>query len=375
MSSPRSVWKEAGYGSVSVCPAELPCMGVSFGCALPVVLAGHLSRKLVAIAVIDEKNTSAEHTRLKSIIQQVARDYRDQFHSELKVPTVVVLNTSNQQYFLLDRQINNAEDMVQFINNILDGTVDSVFRSSPLLGCFLFGLPLGVVSIMCYGIYTADADGHDERYEVELGLFARKSAAAPFLQKHSDEPWQAPVLSGKSGWRSVIFVKNAVGTSLTWTPSDLTRTGFPIGPQFDPGPGRFFRSDPGQLQLVSGPSSEKRNAQSLKAHDAEASKAAREPGAGGGAVAVFPEAAGRSRQTASSRAQQNVTTNRTGAIRPAAKAKPTKVRSSSMTSPRSAEMCRELGPAQTGRLVKPQWSSCFCKPTWTDQEPHTDVTG
>lgn len=44
--------------------------------------------------------------------------------SELKVPTVVVLNTSNQQYFLLDRQITNAEDMVQFINNILDGTVE-----------------------------------------------------------------------------------------------------------------------------------------------------------------------------------------------------------------------------------------------------------
>uniref|UniRef100_A0A9L0IAI4 protein disulfide-isomerase n=1 Tax=Equus asinus TaxID=9793 RepID=A0A9L0IAI4_EQUAS len=147
--------------------------------------------KLVAIAVIDEKNTSTEHTRLKSIIQEVARDYRDQFHSELKVPTVVVLNTSNQQYFLLDRQITNAEDMVQFINNILDGTVEaqggdsilqrlkrivfdakstivSIFKSSPLMGCFLFGLPLGVISIMCYGIYTADADGGyiEERYEV-----------------------------------------------------------------------------------------------------------------------------------------------------------------------------------------------------------------
>lgn len=110
---------------------------------------------------------------------------------ELKVPTVVVLNTSNQQYFLLDRQIKNAEDMVQFINNILDGTVNaqggdsivqrlkrivfdakstivSIFKSSPLMGCFLFGLPLGVISIMCYGIYTADTDGGyiEERYEV-----------------------------------------------------------------------------------------------------------------------------------------------------------------------------------------------------------------
>ncbi|XP_045383312.1 protein disulfide-isomerase TMX3 isoform X3 [Lemur catta] len=100
--------------------------------------------KLVAIAVIDEKNTSVEHTRLKSIIQEVARDYRDHFHrdfqfghmdgndyintllmDDLTIPTVVVLNTSNQQYFLLDRQIKNAEDMVQFINNILDGTVEA----------------------------------------------------------------------------------------------------------------------------------------------------------------------------------------------------------------------------------------------------------
>lgn len=39
----------------------------------------------------------------------------------------------------------------------------SVFRSSPLLGCFLFGLPLGVISLMCYGICTAETDdGSDE---------------------------------------------------------------------------------------------------------------------------------------------------------------------------------------------------------------------
>lgn len=81
--------------------------------------------------------------------------------------------------------------MVQFINNILDGTVEaqggdsifqrlkrivfdakstivSIFKSSPLMGCFLFGLPLGVISIMCYGIYTADTDGGyvEERYEI-----------------------------------------------------------------------------------------------------------------------------------------------------------------------------------------------------------------
>ncbi|XP_049638136.1 protein disulfide-isomerase TMX3 isoform X1 [Suncus etruscus] len=166
--------------------------------------------KLVAIAVIDEKNSSLEHTRLKSIIQEVAGNFRGQFHrdlqfghmdgneyintllmDELSVPTVVVLNTSNQQYFLLDRQIKNAEDMVQFIHSILDGrveaqggdsilhrlkriifdaksTVVSIFKSSPLMGCFLFGLPLGVISIMCYGIYTADTEASyiEERYDL-----------------------------------------------------------------------------------------------------------------------------------------------------------------------------------------------------------------
>lgn len=110
---------------------------------------------------------------------------------ELTVPTVVVLNTSNQQYFLLDRQIENASDMVRFIDNILNGTVEaqggdsilqrlkrimfdarttvvSIFKSSPLMGCFLFGLPLGVISIMCYGIYSADTDGGymEEQYEI-----------------------------------------------------------------------------------------------------------------------------------------------------------------------------------------------------------------
>ncbi|XP_074843613.1 protein disulfide-isomerase TMX3 isoform X2 [Carettochelys insculpta] len=177
--------------------------------------------KLVAIAIIDDKNSSAEHTRLKSVIQEVAKDYRDHFHrnfqfghmdgndyinsllmdcltyifSDLTIPTVVVLNTSNQQYFLPDRCIESTKDLVQFINDVLDGTaqaqggdgflqrikrifydarstVVSVFKSSPLLGCFLFGLPLGVISIMCYGIYTADTDGGIEINETskkELG--------------------------------------------------------------------------------------------------------------------------------------------------------------------------------------------------------------
>uniref|UniRef100_A0A8C5R2M2 Protein disulfide-isomerase TMX3 n=1 Tax=Leptobrachium leishanense TaxID=445787 RepID=A0A8C5R2M2_9ANUR len=100
--------------------------------------------KLVAVAVIDEKNNSAEHMGLKSIVQDVAKNYRDHFHrdfqfghmdgneyinsllmDELSVPTFVVLNTSNQQYFLPSKPITSIEDMVQFINSILDGTAEA----------------------------------------------------------------------------------------------------------------------------------------------------------------------------------------------------------------------------------------------------------
>nr|XP_015210139.1 PREDICTED: protein disulfide-isomerase TMX3 [Lepisosteus oculatus] len=138
--------------------------------------------KLVAIAVLDEKTASEESTRLKSLIQRVAKEYRDHFNrdfqfghmdgndyinslimDEVSVPTIIVLNTSNQQYFLPNKAINSIEDLVQFINQVLDGTAEaqggdgiiqrirrvaydakstvvSVFKSSPILGCFLIKL-------------------------------------------------------------------------------------------------------------------------------------------------------------------------------------------------------------------------------------------
>uniref|UniRef100_A0AAQ6AHK9 protein disulfide-isomerase n=1 Tax=Amphiprion ocellaris TaxID=80972 RepID=A0AAQ6AHK9_AMPOC len=105
---------------------------------------------------------------------------------EVTVPSVIILNTSNEQYFLPGEPIETMEQLVQFISSVLNGsaqayggdgiiqrikrvafdarsTIMSVFRSSPLLGCFLFGLPLGVISLMCYGICTAESDdGSDD---------------------------------------------------------------------------------------------------------------------------------------------------------------------------------------------------------------------
>ncbi|XP_051910342.1 protein disulfide-isomerase TMX3-like [Hippocampus zosterae] len=161
--------------------------------------------KLVAIAIIDEKDPTEESGRLKMLIQTVAKEYREHFSrdfqfghmdgndyinslimGEVTVPSIIVLNTANEQYFLPDHPTETVEQLVQFISGVLNGsvpaqggdgfiqrfkrvlfdarsTVMSVFRSSPLLGCFLFGLPLGVISLMCYGICTAETDdGSDD---------------------------------------------------------------------------------------------------------------------------------------------------------------------------------------------------------------------
>uniref|UniRef100_A0A3B3B424 protein disulfide-isomerase n=1 Tax=Oryzias melastigma TaxID=30732 RepID=A0A3B3B424_ORYME len=157
--------------------------------------------KLVAIAVIDEKDATEENkfhqpvsntfiSSFSRVFQFGHMDGSDYINSlimgEVKVPSVIILNTSNEQYFLPSEPIETMEQLVQFISDVLNGsaqayggdgfiqrikrvvfdarsTIMSVFRSSPLLGCFLFGLPLGVISLMCYGICTAESDdGSDD---------------------------------------------------------------------------------------------------------------------------------------------------------------------------------------------------------------------
>ncbi|XP_026094041.1 protein disulfide-isomerase TMX3 [Carassius auratus] len=160
--------------------------------------------KLVAIAVTDEKDATEQSSRLKGLIQRVAAEHRDQFNrdfqfghmdgndyinslimGEVSVPSIIILNTSNEQYFLPAEPVEDLQQLLQFFSSVLDGsapayggdgflqrirrvaydarsTVMSVFRSSPLLGCFLFGLPLGVISLMCYGICTAETEDETE---------------------------------------------------------------------------------------------------------------------------------------------------------------------------------------------------------------------
>ncbi|XP_056125625.1 protein disulfide-isomerase TMX3 [Rhinichthys klamathensis goyatoka] len=195
--------------------------------------------KLVAIAVTDEKDPTEKSMRLKGLIQRVAAEHRDQFNrdfqfghmdgndyinslimSEVPVPSLLILNTSNEQYFVPEEPVESLEQMLMFFTSVLDGsapayggdgifqrikrvafdarsTIMSVFRSSPLLGCFLFGLPLGVISLMCYGICTAESDDGsedmmkrealtDEEEEEEEEEEQRLTEGTPLAEDHGE---------------------------------------------------------------------------------------------------------------------------------------------------------------------------------------------
>uniref|UniRef100_A0A667Z3I5 Protein disulfide-isomerase TMX3 n=1 Tax=Myripristis murdjan TaxID=586833 RepID=A0A667Z3I5_9TELE len=171
--------------------------------------------------------------RLKTLIQRVAKEYREHFNrdfqfghmdgndyinslimGEVTVPSVIILNTSNEQYFLPSEPTETMEQLVQFINSVLNGsaqayggdgiiqrvkrvafdarsTIMSVFRSSPILGCFLFGLPLGVISLMCYGICTAESD--DSADDIDL---LKREGLTDEEEEEEDERRRAHELEG-----------------------------------------------------------------------------------------------------------------------------------------------------------------------------------
>lgn len=55
------------------------------------------------------------------------------FFSEVTVPSVIILNTSNEQYFLPSEPIETMEQLVQFISGVLNGSAQVQILSSFLL--------------------------------------------------------------------------------------------------------------------------------------------------------------------------------------------------------------------------------------------------
>ncbi|XP_017351125.2 protein disulfide-isomerase TMX3a isoform X1 [Ictalurus punctatus] len=154
--------------------------------------------KLVAVAVVDEKNPSAESIRYKSLVEKAAREYSHQYSAnfqfgyvdgndyingvimgELPVPSLIVMNMSIDGYYLPGYTVETIEDLLQFLDSILTGksellggngflrqikrlyyhatsALKTSFASSPFGTCFLISLPLVVIGFLVVGICTAE---------------------------------------------------------------------------------------------------------------------------------------------------------------------------------------------------------------------------
>ncbi|KAF7654486.1 hypothetical protein LDENG_00069240 [Lucifuga dentata] len=130
------------------------------------------SGKLVALALL-EKNQSEKSMWYKSLMERVSADYKDVYSSEVVLPSFIVVNLSNDGYFLPLSGVEKERHLLDFLNGVLNSSIQShggngvfqclkrlvydirialtpVFLQAPLLGCFLVSVPLVLVAVLCY---------------------------------------------------------------------------------------------------------------------------------------------------------------------------------------------------------------------------------
>ncbi|KAG1969932.1 protein disulfide-isomerase TMX3 [Pimephales promelas] len=174
--------------------------------------------KLVALAVVDEKNPSEESIRYKTMMERLSTEYRDHYKSdyqfgymdgneyinglimgEVAIPSIIVLNMTIDGYYLPESEIETIEDLLRFLNSVLDGstsllggngflqcirrnffkaksTLVSMFQTAPIFSCFVCGLPVGIVVMVIWATCTA-VPTNDEKPE-------EGATASPALDAH-----------------------------------------------------------------------------------------------------------------------------------------------------------------------------------------------
>ncbi|KAK9538270.1 hypothetical protein VZT92_003455 [Zoarces viviparus] len=170
------------------------------------------SGKLVVLALVEEKTPCEESVRYKGLVEKVSADYRE-FYSrnfyfgfmegsdyinglvmgEVVVPSFIVVNLSSDGYFLPPVAVKTERHLLDFLNGVLDGsiqfqggnsiyqrarrfiydikvTLTPVFSQTPLLGCFLVGFLIAIVAVFFYfccrnrpTVSDDDDDDHTKR--------------------------------------------------------------------------------------------------------------------------------------------------------------------------------------------------------------------
>ncbi|XP_067309143.1 protein disulfide-isomerase tmx3a [Pseudorasbora parva] len=167
---------------------------------------GEKQSKLVALAVVDEKNPSEESIRYKTLMERLSTEYRDLYKSnyqfgyvdgneyinglimgEVAIPSIIVLNMTIDGYCLPESKIETMDDLLHFLNSVLDGsatllggngfvqctkralykaksTVLLMFQTAPVFSCFVCGVPMAIAVIVVRAACTA-VPANDEKPE------------------------------------------------------------------------------------------------------------------------------------------------------------------------------------------------------------------
>ncbi|KAL2097570.1 hypothetical protein ACEWY4_006777 [Coilia grayii] len=165
------------------------------------------SGKLVAMAVENEKKPSEESIRFKTLIETAASEYKDHFSrdfqfghmeensylnglvlGEVKAPCIIVLNLSNDGYYMPNQPVHSIQDLLSFLDGILEGkvqqlggngllqrikrtfhdaktTLTTMFQTAPGWTCVVIGLPVGIVGMIIYATCTVVPVEDDEEEE------------------------------------------------------------------------------------------------------------------------------------------------------------------------------------------------------------------
>ncbi|XP_045907170.1 protein disulfide-isomerase TMX3-like isoform X2 [Micropterus dolomieu] len=150
------------------------------------------SDKLVLLALVEEKSMCEESLWYKGLVEKVAADYKEIYGrnfyfgymegtdyingfvmGEVTVPSFIVVNLSNDGYFLPPSAVQSEHHLLDFLKGVLDGsiqrqggndiaqrirrliydakvTLTPLFSEAPLFACLLVSIPLIFISTFVY---------------------------------------------------------------------------------------------------------------------------------------------------------------------------------------------------------------------------------
>ncbi|XP_061588690.1 protein disulfide-isomerase TMX3-like [Cololabis saira] len=168
------------------------------------------SGKLVLLALLDVRRLCDKSLRYKSLVEKVALDHKDtysrSFHfgfmrggdyvnglvmGEVSVPSVIVVNLSNDGFFVPTGAVETERHLLDFLDGVLDGsiqfqggngvvqrakrivyetrmTLTPLFTAAPWLGGFLVVFPLTAVAFFGYLFFKKTPTTVDDEDQVAL---------------------------------------------------------------------------------------------------------------------------------------------------------------------------------------------------------------